>query len=445
MANKPNQKRKIDPKAKRNFIIFGVLFALFLSAIVWGLFGSDSGVDVNKQNSSTNLSEAGRGALDRANVDRTDALTTIKDPSYQSQIKEAEAKKRDAAIKTPDDSYMRDVATYDWKSDARQESSYETRETDKVASNTERLLNEMEGDERVTGSKIDYEKMAENRAPARNGSKTQSANPTRLTQQQIKDIVQKKRAAAVSLLESLNSAPGSEINDYTADLEEERATVSAESNRELPVNSNESETGLVSQSNTGVTPGVLPGDRFIGYTMTAVNTDTTNWVEVEISAGPLKGAIVGLTLERVEGEVVFASKNITYNRNTSSFKSIALNPDVNLEPAFSTETNMRYLARFGAATAEEVLDTVTSFIGRQQSSSVSSEGYASQEVDFSKEEIAVAAGAAGGSQISKMIAEETSKLEPQVKVKAGHRVVLAVTEAQEISWLPEPYVIKSKN
>lgn len=440
MAKKEKKQPRVSQKAKKNFTVFIIGAAVVFGLIIWNLFGGQSDEKVANETAKSDLTQAGTSKVDKAEVDRTDSLSTIQDKDYLEQLREAEEKRKNEATNTSDDSYMSDVSMYEW-----QEVPEGSHNSNKSAEN-----NTSQTDGTKNNGRPDYQELARK---ARENQSSQSnaqqppAQPGRLTLEQRRRLVQSKVAAIESMMKNtFSQAPASNQWDYTKneDGEQQQPSTSqmASGNNSAPENS---ESNYEGSGEGTIKPGVLPGDRFVGYTKTAVNTDTTTWVEVEISQGPLKGAIVGLKPQRVEGEVVLLSQNITLNRSTSSFKAIALNPNVDLEPAFSTETNMRYLARFGAATASAVLDTVSELIGRQQSSTVNQDGFATQSVEFSNKEIAVAAGAAGGAEIGRMISEEARKIEPQVKVKAGHRVVLAVTSPQAISWMPEPYTIKSEN
>ncbi len=467
MSQKKKQPR-VSPKAKKNFIIFVAIAAAVFALLIWSLFGGGSSGSKKQEAASADLKNAGTAKLEKAEVDRTETMSTIQDKGYLNQLRKAEKKKREQAENTPDDSYMSDVSMYQWQevpeggsSNEGQQTSYQpgagnnsysqtagqaSRETSKSNGrpNYQALAVKAKAEQESSGATMQGQ--PENRSTAGPNGQSNDSNrrASRLTLEQRRALVNNKVNALEKLIKNQFAvAPSSVTNDHTENENDAQQTDQRQQ-AVLPQTASHNSSNNVASEEAAVQPGVLPGDRFVGYTTTAINTDTTNWVEVEISQGPLKGAIVGLVPERVEGEVVLSAKNITHERNTSDFKAIALNPDVNLEPAFSTETNMRYLARFGAATASAVLNTTSNLISQQQSSTVNQDGFATQSVDYSKEEIAIAAGAAGGAEVSRMISEEASKIEPQVKVKANHRVVLAVTSPQAISWMPEPYVIKKE-
>lgn len=281
-----------------------------------------------------------------------------------------------------------------------------------------------------------------------------------LTPTEEAELANVKSQALSSYVRTSVSPPAGGIMDHTEfeserlAREEERASNSSQNRNLRQVSVRQPSVGgsevvfnrTVEDDGTGAgalmaTGGVVPGDRFYGFTRMPINSDVSRWVDVEITSGPLRGAIVGMQPERVEGHVVLMSDTITLGRKTAPFRAMALNPESDLSPAFSSETNHRRMARYGATALAAITGTVHELIG-MQSSQTQTNNSTTQEVKFDSKDLLVAGAAAGVAEIGRDIGREAQARPPTVKVDRLHRVVLVVIQEQEISWLKDPLIIE---
>ncbi|WP_330544793.1 DotG/IcmE/VirB10 family protein (plasmid) [Aeromonas hydrophila] len=200
------------------------------------------------------------------------------------------------------------------------------------------------------------------------------------------------------------------------------------------------ERQAVQIANTGPTGGFVPGDTFIAFTESEVNSDTTTVIMSEIGSGPLAGAKVPLKVTRVDGYVVFETLNLSWKRNSAPFKAIALDPGVVASNGFSTSTDRHILLRYGmlfaSSFAEGAGELAQSAINNV---TVNGETVTTQSDAETKDYIIAGVGKVG--QRVATVAERVFDTPPTVRVKKGQEMALVVIEPAQIPWLPAPYVI----
>lgn len=196
-----------------------------------------------------------------------------------------------------------------------------------------------------------------------------------------------------------------------------------------------------SLSSVSETPGFSPGDVLLASTKYAVNSDTTSTIIAEVVTGPLAGANVPLSVKR-EGEyVVFQSINISWNRYSSSFKAIAIDPGVVASNAFSTSTDRHIFYRYGSlflsAFAEGAGD-----MAEKANSTVTVDGTTViEDNSVGTKEYVIAGVGKIGSKLG-AIAERNFNTPPTVHVDAHTKLALVVIDEAQIPWLPSPYIVK---
>jgi len=200
------------------------------------------------------------------------------------------------------------------------------------------------------------------------------------------------------------------------------------------------ERQAVQIANAGPTGGFVPGDTFIAFTESEVNSDTTTVIMSEIGSGPLAGAKVPLKVTRVDGYVVFETLNLSWKRNSAPFKAIALDPGVVASNGFSTSTDRHILLRYGmlfaSSFAEGAGELAQSAINNV---TVNGETVTTQSDAETKDYIIAGVGKVG--QRVATVAERVFDTPPTVRVKKGQEMALVVIEPAQIPWLPAPYVI----
>lgn len=473
---------KLSRNAIRNALVIGTVITVSVGILIFVMVFSSE--DDGKKSPSrsqelgrTDVNTAGSTAVsENSAVDQTQALDAMADKGYAEQLKEVDKQRKEEALRTGDKTYIQGVETRKWETDAdardpeevkvdtsllsgpqeQSDSSSSYIEPDNNGSKNEGPEGERDKEpeeERVMSladkaraaakdsptyqeradrvAKEQAEKRSEQRKPTANQKDART-----LTATDLKRRLQGTRKALSDLKNKLNEPGNFELVNFSENTD----SSNSESERFESSNFDVQQPSRPSQPET--VRGFVPGDKLIGYTRLPIDTDSSTWVEVVIGLGPLKDAVIGLTPQRVGEEVLMQANTITYRRHTDSFNAIALNPELNLKEGFATEVDNRYWEKLGAASLSAMLATGTSLIREQtQTTSNASSGLYQTSKNYSDGEIIGASVAAAGSEAGRILAQEASGIETQVKVKEGQRVVLVVTKAQQIDWLPEPYII----
>lgn len=422
--------KKMTVAGKRNFKIFIVTMAVILAFLLFTVIKNATSTNTA---GSVNVSGITQQST-QARVDRTERLSTIEDSSYEEQLRQSSQRARETALETGA-MFATDVSEYDWGHGANREIQEDFFRDD---SGAEIETNSIEPDEQDNrqltqqdiAAQITAERMASTQRADEARTRNASSRSSGLTPTQERELLDRKMAALNQLVRNQNSTPSG------ITIEHPQFEPSSRSGNRQQI------SDRAEQQQARITGGVVPGDRFYGFTRLQINSDFSSWVDVEITSGPLRGAVVGMTPERVDGHVVLMSQSITLGRKTARFRAMALNPDDEMMPAFSTDTNYHRWSRYGAAALAAVTGTVTEMIGRQSSQTQNSTGQLTQSVEFSDRDLILSGVTAGVSQMTSDIAANAARRPPTVTVKQNHRLVLVVTEAQEIPWLSSPLIIE---
>lgn len=202
-----------------------------------------------------------------------------------------------------------------------------------------------------------------------------------------------------------------------------------------------SATKGVQKSSTTEIPGFSPGDTLLATTKYAVNSDTTTTILAQVVNGPLVNADVPLTVKR-EGEyVVFETINISWNRYSSPFKAIAIDPGVVSTNAFSTYTDRHIFYRYGSLFLSAFAEGAGE-MAKNANSTITVNGETVMEDNkVGTKEYMIAGAGKIGSKLG-AIAEKNFDTPPTVHVDKGTQLALVVIEEAQIPWLPSPYVVK---
>lgn len=439
-----------------------------------------------------------------SSASRTEHYSTISDSSYAQSLRDAERERSEEARRQGRTTHLQDIANLEWSSDGderdaddidgswfddtwddrapqgaqqnpREETSRERAERARREAMARRIdaLNEdgtISGDrdafvsqygqseERERRQREQEEREAREQAEraARERASAARRNDPRpmrnFSREEEADYMRSKQQAANSLISSLNNAPSSATYTYELEGEPEefyhtQAIFGTGGGSRVAGRDSGSGGGLSGDvrgrtSATLETRGFVPGDRLIGFTRMPINSDTTSWVDVEIASGPLRGAVVSLTPSRVEGEVVLAANSLTFERYVSTISAIAVNPNEEMSTGFSTSTNHRRMARYGSAFASRLLGTAVDLISSQSRTQSSLDGSIIQNIEFNRDQILAASLAGGGEEVLSDVRAVAQSRPPTVRVEEGHRVILIMTEGQEIEWLPDDYILR---
>ncbi|MBJ7265572.1 TraB/TrbI/VirB10 family type IV secretion system protein [Idiomarina abyssalis] len=471
--------KKLSRNAIRNAFVIGAIITVLVGVLFFVMvFGSEEDESTtptrSKELGRTDVNTVGSTAVsENSAIDATEALTAMADKGYAEQLKEVDKQRKKEALKTGDETYIQGVETRDWTSDADARNPEDVKidtsqlsgpqeqpansssglatdedpqspgfgeEKDKEEPEEERVMSLADKARAAAKDSPTYQERAERVAKEQAEKRSEAATATAdrsnvrtLTATDLQKRLRNTRKALSSLQNKLDTPGKFEL----VDLSESKDSNSSDTERFEP-----SSFDMEPSSQPETVRGFVPGDKLIGYTRLPVDTDSSTWVEVVIGLGPLKEAVIGLTPKRVGEEVLMQANTITYRRHTDSFNAIALNPDLNLKEGFATEVDNRYWEKLGAASLSAMLATGTSLIREQtQTTSNASSGLYQTSKSYSDGEIIGASVAAAGAEAGRILAQEASGIETQVKVKEGQRVVLVVTKAQQIDWLPEPYII----
>jgi len=160
------------------------------------------------------------------------------------------------------------------------------------------------------------------------------------------------------------------------------------------------------------------------------NTDAPGPVLAQIMSGPLKGGKLLGSFENQEEYLTLTFSTLVLNDETLSINAIALNPETTL-PGLATEVNKRYFSRVLLPAAAAFMTEFADALAESSNTTVSVSGETvietSEELDTDD---AVAEGiSAAGEALEEVISEETSGIEPLIRVAPGTAMGVLFTQS----------------
>lgn len=156
-----------------------------------------------------------------------------------------------------------------------------------------------------------------------------------------------------------------------------------------------------------------------GQILIEASTDAPGPVLAQLASGPLAGSKLIGSFEAEDEYLVISFNTIVIDGVSYSIDAVALDPDTTL-PGMATEVDKRYFSRYVLPAAAAFVAGVGSAIAETGSSTVSSSSTTitvEEEPDFEQEIFKGVEDLA--SKVEEIIEEETSDVEPLIRVSAG--------------------------